>query len=165
MYYFTKYLFSSILRHESPKILFNGLLPTLLQIIPHSGFQFAFYGLFNDIYKRYCNETDTSITNSMVSGSAAGLLAKTIVYPFDLSRKRLQIQGFENGRKGFGAFFHCTGFVDCLKTTFKREGGKGLFKGLIPSQLKAAATTALHFTVYEQSLVLMKTIRLHISEK
>ncbi|XP_015435545.1 PREDICTED: mitochondrial thiamine pyrophosphate carrier-like [Dufourea novaeangliae] len=150
---------SCILKHESPTVFFNGLLPTLLQIIPHSGLQFLLYGLFTDVYKRYSDKADTSFLNSMISGSAAGLLAKTAVYPLDLSRKRLQIQGFQHGRKGFGTFFHCRGLIDCLRLTLKVEGVKGLFKGLVPSQLKAAVTTALHFTAYEQSLILIKTIR------
>lgn len=95
----------------------------------------------------------------MLSGSSAGLIAKTIVYPFDLVRKRLQIQGFEHGRKGFGKFFQCNGLLDCVKVTIKEEGVQGLFKGLVPSQIKAAATSALHFTVYEQVLLLLKLLR------
>ncbi|XP_017890587.1 mitochondrial thiamine pyrophosphate carrier-like [Ceratina calcarata] len=150
---------SCIVKHESPKVFFNGLLPTLLQIIPHSGLQFAFYGFFSDAYKKYRNETDVSFYNSMVSGSVAGLLAKTAIYPFDLSRKRLQIQGFRDARRGFGTFFECTGLVDCLRVTVKVEGVRGLFKGLLPSQLKATATSALHFTVYEQSLIALKALR------
>ncbi|KOC60200.1 Mitochondrial thiamine pyrophosphate carrier [Habropoda laboriosa] len=138
LFYSIKYFFSCIIRHESPKVFFYGLLPTLLQIVPHTGLQFAFYGCFSDIYKKYYNESNISFYNSMISGSAAGLLAKTAVYPLDLSRKRLQIQGFKHGRQGFG---------------------------LIPSQLKATAATALHFTVYEQSLVLLKALRSDISEK
>ena len=117
------------------------------------------------MYKTYCNEADISFLNSTLSGSAAGLLAKTAIYPLDLSRKRLQIQGFKHGRKGFGTFFHCTGLVDCLKLTLEVEGLKGLFKGLVPSQLKAAVTTALHFTVYEQSLVMITAMRSYNSEK
>ncbi|XP_031838499.1 mitochondrial thiamine pyrophosphate carrier [Nomia melanderi] len=157
---------SCIIQHESSKAFFNGLLPTLLQIAPHSGLQFAFYGLFTDIYKRYSKKTDTSFYNSVLSGSVAGLLAKTVIYPLDLSRKRLQIQGFQHGRKGFGTFFSCTGMLDCLRLTLKVEGPRGLFKGLAPSQLKAAVTTALHFTIYEQCLKLINTVRkLHASEK
>lgn len=94
----------------------------------------------------------------MISGSIAGLIAKTIIYPMDLARKRLQIQGFEYGRKEFGKFFKCKGLIDCLRVTIKDEGVKGLFKGLLPSQLKAAATTALHFTFYEQALLILKHI-------
>lgn len=95
----------------------------------------------------------------MLSGSVAGLIAKTIVYPFDLARKRLQIQGFQHGRKGFGKFFQCNGLLDCLRVTLKEEGVQGLFKGLTPSQVKAALTSTLHFTAYEQVLLLLKMLR------
>ncbi|KAL0115728.1 hypothetical protein PUN28_010928 [Cardiocondyla obscurior] len=145
-----------IFRQESPKVFFSGLLPTLLQIAPHTGLQFAFYNFFTDVYKKCTSDTNTNIYNSMLSGSCAGLLAKTIVYPFDLARKRLQIQGFEHGRKGFGKYFQCNGLMDCLKITVKEESIQGLFKGLIPSQVKAVITTALHFTVYEQVLLLIQ---------
>ncbi|CAK9814545.1 Mitochondrial thiamine pyrophosphate carrier [Anthophora plagiata] len=111
------------------------------------------------MYKKYYNESNVSFYNSTISGSLSGLLAKTAIYPFDLSRKRLQIQGFKHGRQGFGSFFECVGLIDCLRLTFKVEGVRGLFKGLVPSQLKATATTGLHFTVYEQSLAFLKTLR------
>ncbi|KAL6441111.1 hypothetical protein ACFW04_003443 [Cataglyphis niger] len=149
---------SSILRQESPKVFFSGLFPTLLQIAPHTGLQFAFYEFFTDFYKRFTSGTDTNFYNSMLSGSAAGFMAKTIVYPFDLARKRLQIQGFQHGRKGFGKFFQCNGLLDCLRLTIKEEGMQGLFKGLVPSQIKATITSALHFTVYEQVLLLLKML-------
>ncbi|XP_015595468.1 mitochondrial thiamine pyrophosphate carrier isoform X2 [Cephus cinctus] len=148
-----------ILRAESYRGFFRGLWPTLLQIAPHTGLQFACYEFFTDLYKRHFDESTTRIVNSLIAGSTAGFIAKTVVYPLDLSRKRLQIQGFEHGRKGFGKFFRCEGMVHCLITTAKEEGMKGLFKGLWPSQLKAAATTALHFTVYEQVLLLLTYLR------
>jgi len=151
--------FSLILRQESPRVFFFGLLPTLLQIAPNTGIQFASYAFFTDFYRNYTSNTDTSVCNSIVSGSAAGLIAKTIVYPFDLTRKRLQIQGFQHGRKGFGKFFQCDGLMDCLRLTIKEEGIRGLFKGLVPSQIKAAITTALHFTTYEQILLLLNILR------
>ncbi|XP_012062607.1 PREDICTED: mitochondrial thiamine pyrophosphate carrier-like [Atta cephalotes] len=148
---------NSILRQESPRVFFFGLLPTLLQIAPHTGLQFTFYEFFKGLYKRYTS--DTGFYNSMLSGSAAGFIAKTIVYPFDLAKKRLQIQGFQHGRKEFGKFFQCNGLLDCLKVTIKEEGVQGLFKGLVPSQIKATITTALHFTTYEQVLLLLKMLR------
>ncbi|KAK2576006.1 hypothetical protein KPH14_007365 [Odynerus spinipes] len=148
---------STILRHESPKVFFFGLSPTLLQIAPHSGFQFLFYDCIKNLYKKCFDQTEIHFYNSMISGSIAGLMAKTIVYPLDLARKRLQIQGFEHARKRFGKFFKCSGLVDCLTITLKEEGLKGLFKGLVPSQLKAALTTALHFTFYEQALLIIRS--------
>ncbi|KYN08118.1 PREDICTED: mitochondrial thiamine pyrophosphate carrier-like [Cyphomyrmex costatus] len=150
---------SSILRQESPRTFFFGLFPTLLQIGPHTGLQFMFYELFKDLYKRYTSNTNISFYNSILSGSAAGFMAKMIVYPFDLAKKRMQIQGFQHGRKEFGKFFQCNGLLDCLKVTVKEEGAQGLFKGLVPSQMKAATTSALHFTIYEQVLLLLKMLR------
>ncbi|XP_051173552.1 mitochondrial thiamine pyrophosphate carrier [Leptopilina boulardi] len=149
----------SIFREESSKAFFRGLLPTILQIAPHTAFQFYFFGIFKDLYVKITDDSSTSIAGTMTAGSLAGLAAKTIIYPFDLIRKRLQIQGFQHGRKGFGVFFHCTGMKDCVIITIKREGVNGLFKGLVPSQVKAVVTTALHFTIYEQTLVIMQILK------
>ena len=38
----------------------------------------------------------------MLSGVLAGLAAKTAVYPLDVAKKRLQVQGFQQHRHGFG---------------------------------------------------------------
>ncbi|EFN82320.1 Mitochondrial deoxynucleotide carrier [Harpegnathos saltator] len=146
----------SILRQESPRVFFYGLSPTLLQIAPHTGLQFMFYSIFTDLYKKYYTNAKTDVYNSIVSGGAAGLIAKTVVYPFDLAKKRLQIQGFQHGRKGFGRFFQCNGLLNCLIVTIKKEGLLGMFKGLVPSQVKAAIVTALYFTSYEQALLLLR---------
>ncbi|XP_058809047.1 mitochondrial thiamine pyrophosphate carrier [Phymastichus coffea] len=155
-----------IYKTESPKGFFRGLLPTLLQIAPHAGLQFGTYEIVKDIKffepdadipEDHHHHKKIGIINTLVAGCLAGLVAKTIVYPLDLARKRLQIQGFEHGRKGFGNFFKCNGLVDCLVLTAKQEGVPGLFKGLGPSQFKAALMTALHFTFYEQTLYLIRS--------
>lgn len=36
------------------------------------------------------------------NGGAAGIIAKLIVYPFDLSKKRLEVVSFEEARSKFG---------------------------------------------------------------
>lgn len=52
----------------------------------------------------------------------AGFLSKVMVYPMDLAKKRMQIQGFGEHRKNYGAHFACNGMLDCLKTTVRQEG-------------------------------------------
>ncbi len=42
------------------------------------------------------------VGGNIVCGSLAGLVAKVVVYPLDLSKKRLQVQGFEKARVQFG---------------------------------------------------------------
>ncbi|XP_014214384.1 mitochondrial thiamine pyrophosphate carrier-like [Copidosoma floridanum] len=153
----------TIYKTESFKGFFRGLLPSLLQIAPHVGLQFETYEIIKDFKFLPHNEDvhhhkQVGIVNSLVAGCIAGLVAKTIVYPLDLARKRLQIQGFEHGRKGFGGFFYCTGLKNCLSLTIQKEGISGLFKGLGPSQFKAALTTAFHFTFYEQALNVIQNV-------
>ncbi|ENN73182.1 mitochondrial thiamine pyrophosphate carrier [Dendroctonus ponderosae] len=138
-----------ICRTESPLVLFRGLWPTVLQIGPHAGAQFTCYRLFDDLYKYALNIEYTTLSSSLFAGSLAGLCAKTIIYPFDLVKKRMQIQGFAHAREHFGEHFTCKGLIDCLQKVYRSEGHKGFFKGLSPSLIKAICTTALHFSSYE----------------
>ncbi|KAJ8958143.1 hypothetical protein NQ318_006080 [Aromia moschata] len=126
-----------------------GLWPTVVQIGPHAGAQFMCYKLFDDLYKSLLESRETTLSSSLVAGSLAGLCAKTFIYPLDLAKKRMQIQGFEHGRKTFGKTVQCKGLNDCLIKIYKHEGVLGYFKGLSPSLIKAIFTTALHFSSYE----------------
>lgn len=149
---------TAIYTHEGPRSFFKGLSPTLVQIAPHTGAQFACYNILTTIWKKTVQQTSgdgeyvyLSGTGSLLCGSLAGICAKTFVYPLDVARKRLQIQGFQHGRVGFGKDFTCLGLLDCFWRTVRGETLMGLYKGLWPSILKAAFTTALHFGIYEQT--------------
>lgn len=143
--------FVKIITKEGYLALFKGLLPTVIQVAPHTGVQFMSFKLFESIYRKLVSNSREKrqqvFTSSLICGSLAGLCAKTVIYPFDLCRKRMQIQGFE--RKAFGKNFVCNGFIDCLKRTYQFEGIRGIYKGLSPSLIKAVCTTALHFTSYD----------------
>ena len=53
------------------------------------------------------------------------------------------------------------GMVDTLKTIFKDEGVRGLYRGLLPNFLKVIPAVSIGYVVYEQlKLVLnVKTVR------
>lgn len=138
-----------ILNNEGPLVFYRGLWPTLLQVGPHAGVQFMCYKLFDNLYKVLVKTESTSLSSSIFAGSLAGLCAKCSVYPFDLAKKRLQIQGFEEGRKSFGRTFKCKGLQDCLVQIYRVEGVPGFFKGLQPSLVKAIFASAAHFSTYE----------------
>ncbi|XP_046992790.1 mitochondrial thiamine pyrophosphate carrier-like isoform X1 [Schistocerca americana] len=183
--------FSVIYSKHGTLTFFRGLSPTLIQIAPQTGAQFGFYQAFTNLWVNIGAGRDTNrntqifLYESLICGSLAGICAKALVYPLDLAKKRLQIQGFETARSSFGKrchidstssttqhphlkcrapgrceyvkhiwhpaqVFQCNGLLHCIATIVKTEGSASLLKGLWPSLLKAAATTAIHFAAYEQ---------------
>ncbi|XP_034645957.1 mitochondrial thiamine pyrophosphate carrier isoform X3 [Trachemys scripta elegans] len=86
---------------------------------------------------------------NLVCGSCAGVISKTLTYPFDLFKKRLQVGGFEQARAAFGQVRTYKGLMDCAGQIVREEGPVGLFKGLSPSLLKAALSTGFTFFWYE----------------
>lgn len=140
--------FRTIIKIEGGKALYKGIFPAFLQIAPHTGVQFMSYKIFNSLYNKYLNSLNTTFTNSLVSGSLAGFCAKLTIYPFDLIKKRIQVQGFYRGNT-FGKEFVCKGFFNCLANIYKYEGFLGFYKGLGPGLLKGVATSAMYFVTYE----------------
>ncbi|XP_010629087.1 mitochondrial thiamine pyrophosphate carrier isoform X4 [Fukomys damarensis] len=91
----------------------------------------------------------TENLKNLLCGSGAGIISKTLTYPLDLFKKRLQVGGFEDARAAFGQVRSYGGLLDCIKQVLQEEGGRGFFKGLSPSLLKAAVSTGFVFFWYE----------------
>lgn len=151
---------SDMIRKEGPRSLFKGLIPTLAQIAPHAGIQFTVYKLFTErllnkipYFQRrssFDSSVKSSLVGNLIGGSIAGFVAKSSIYPFDVVKKRLQIQGFQQHRKGFGKQIYCNGIFHCIRVTVSEEGLLALYKGYWPSMLKAVVGTALHFSAYDE---------------
>lgn len=144
--------------NEGVRAFSRGLMPTFATIAPYSGLQFGFYSFFIQLERSLgwgrTSDSDgpgVSMGSSLSAGALAGLGAKLAVYPFDTTKKRLQIQGFELGRRAFGRTDTYSGMVDCLRKTFRQEGLRGLYRGLTPGLLKAVVTTSINFWLYEYS--------------
>ncbi|CAH4028854.1 unnamed protein product [Pieris brassicae] len=150
----------TMIRHEGASSLFKGIVPTIAQIAPYAGIQFYMYKLLTEsIFNRLSlfqrkkaigSVIETTIIGNVIAGSIAGLVSKTCVYPFDVIKKRLQIQGFQQHRKAFGRQMYCSGSLQCIMLTINEEGVLALYKGYGPSLVKAIVVTALHFTVYDE---------------
>ncbi|KAL3876861.1 hypothetical protein ACJMK2_034644 [Sinanodonta woodiana] len=144
---------STIVRQEGFLALYKGLAPTLFGVVPQMGLQFGFYTLFTGIWKNTFGQKDPAFAGpleSLVCGSGSGVVTKCLIYPLDVTKKRLQVQGFEKARTSFGETRRYHGMVHCLFKVFKEEGLRGIYKGLYPSLLKAAAVSGCHMCVYDQ---------------
>lgn len=140
-----------IFKHEGIAGYYRGITPTILAVAPNAGCQFMFYKFFDGVYKKIVivEKDSYNVTGSMFSGSLAGLASKTLLYPLDITRKRMQLQGFQKYRKKFGENFICYNMRDCLTRIYVYEGLPGLFKGMSPSIIKALVASALNFTTFE----------------
>lgn len=158
--------FKYIFEKEKVYGFYRGSIPAVLQTLPSAGLNFAFNKLFNSMWinvtgslAHHSEKLKTNATNgnlqSFLCGGMAGVSSKIMVYPLDLAKKRLQIQGFNHARIGFGVTPKYSGLIDCCIQTIRDESFFGLFKGLSPSLVKAFISTALYFYFYEKSLHLL----------
>lgn len=142
---------ATMYRAEGPLVFYKGLNPTLIAIFPYAGFQFAFYNSLKRLYQWVTPAGGAKNENlkNLLCGSGAGVISKTLTYPLDLFKKRLQVGGFEQARAAFGQVRSYRGLLDCARRVLREEGARGFFKGLSPSLLKAALSTGCVFFWYE----------------
>ncbi|KAE8283116.1 Mitochondrial thiamine pyrophosphate carrier Solute carrier family 25 member 19 [Larimichthys crocea] len=152
---------STMCRSEGVLTFYRGLSPTLMAVFPYAGLQFFSYNVFKKLLAPPPKAGNSGGNlRSLICGSGAGVISKTITYPFDLFKKRLQVGGFEAARLHFGQVRSYRGLLDCMTQIAKEEGVRGFFKGLSPSLVKAALSTGFTFFWYEFFLNAMHNLRL-----
>ncbi|EWC45994.1 hypothetical protein DRE_04787 [Drechslerella stenobrocha 248] len=83
-----------------------------------------------------------------LAGVMGGVVAKTGVFPLDTIRKRLQVQGPTRGMYVHGDIPVHEGMVKCATDVVRREGWRGLYRGLTVSLVKAAPASAVTMWTY-----------------
>jgi len=98
--------------------LFVGNLANCSRVFPQKSMEF---GIFN-----YCNkhvfddEVVGKKTNYFISGSIAGIVGYTSIYPMETIRSKISVQKME---------VKYNGIMDCLMKTIKEQGVRGLYRG------------------------------------
>uniref|UniRef100_L2FU30 Mitochondrial thiamine pyrophosphate carrier 1 n=1 Tax=Colletotrichum fructicola (strain Nara gc5) TaxID=1213859 RepID=L2FU30_COLFN len=145
---------TDIYRDEGPRGFFRGLGPGVAQIVPYMGIFFALYeGLrlpLGDLHLPWGGGDATA-------GVMASVMSKTAVFPLDLVRKRIQVQGPTRSRYVHKNIPEYPGAVRAMRMIFASEGIRGLYRGLTVSLIKAAPGSAVTVWTYERVLrVLMR---------
>ncbi|KAI9717863.1 MAG: mitochondrial thiamine pyrophosphate transporter [Candelaria pacifica] len=144
-----------IARHEGPRGFFQGLTAGVGQVVPYMGLFFATYETLrvplSDFGLPYGSGDATA-------GVLASVIAKSGVFPLDLIRKRLQVQGPTRARYVLRDIPVYKGVFATMRTIIQNEGGRGLYRGLAVSLLKAAPASAVTMWTYERVLKLLRGI-------
>lgn len=142
--------FRDITQAEGLRGLFQGLSAGVGQIVPYMGLFFAVYEGVRPV------AVDLDLpwgSGDAAAGVLASVASKTGVFPLDLIRKRVQVQGPARDRFAGGAVpAYGKGVLRVGKEIVGREGWKGLYRGLGVGLVKAAPASAVTMWTYERAL-------------
>ena len=143
-----------IARDEGVKGFFRGLGAGVAQVVPYMGLFFCAYETLRPPL------ADLSLpfgSGDVAAGGLASLFAKTGVFPLDLIRKRLQVQGPSLRRYAGGRIpIYSKSILGTGKAILIKEGWRGLYRGLGVGLIKSAPASAITMWTYERALKILK---------
>ncbi|KAK7756707.1 mitochondrial thiamine pyrophosphate transporter [Diatrype stigma] len=146
---------SDIARDEGPRGFFRGLAPALAQIMPYMGLFFAAYEALRAPLGQWPRQLPFG-SGDATAGVLASVLAKTAVFPLDLVRKRIQVQGPTRARYVHRDIPEAPGGTwRTMRAIVRHSGLRGLYRGLTVSLFKAAPNSAVTMWTYERILNLL----------
>lgn len=144
----------AIKHEEGVRGFFQGLGAGVGQVVPHMGLFFAAY---ETLRPQLAHLSLPLGSGDATAGVIAGVIAKTGVFPLDVIRKRLQVQGPMRSRFAGGMVPHYGKTVwSTGKTIWLKEGWRGLYRGLGVSLIKSAPASAITMWTYERTLKILK---------
>ncbi|XWW95986.1 hypothetical protein V2A60_003956 [Cordyceps javanica] len=103
--------------------LYRGIVPTVAGVAPYVGLNFMVY----ESVRKYLTpegEQNPNAARKLLAGAISGAVAQTCTYPFDVLRRRFQI----NTMSGMG--YKYKSLTDAVRVIVAQEGAKGLYKGI-----------------------------------
>ncbi|KAL8795033.1 MAG: hypothetical protein Q9195_002481 [Heterodermia aff. obscurata] len=122
--------------------LYRGILPTVAGVAPYVGLNFMTY----ESVRKYLTpegEKNPPAMRKLAAGAISGAVAQTCTYPFDVLRRRFQI----NTMSGMG--YQYKSIWDAITVIISQEGVMGLYKGIVPNLLKVAPSMASSWLSFE----------------
>lgn len=129
--------FVQMIREGGVRSLWRGNGINVIKIAPESAIKFMAYEQIKRLIGS--NQETLGITERFVSGSLAGAIAQSSIYPMEVLKTRLALR-----RTG-----QYSGIVDCARHIFQKEGVAAFYKGYIPNMLGIIPYAGIDLAVYE----------------
>ncbi|KAL8283677.1 hypothetical protein RQP46_005472 [Phenoliferia psychrophenolica] len=117
--------------------LYRGLVPTAAGVAPYVALNFAAY----EIFKIHLTTEDhqPGVFLKLCCGALAGSISQTLTYPLDVLRRRMQVTGMASMGYNYSGSWHAIG------TILRKEGVRGMYKGIVPNLLKVGPSIGTSF--------------------
>ena len=162
-----------IVRDRGVAGLYAGCGVTLIEIVPASAIQFGAYAALRNLATRGGVYGDGEIESrggggerridpatNAACGFGAGTVARLIIHPLDVVKKRFQVAGLARslryGERVAPAAY--ANFASAFGAILRKEGVAGFYKGLLPGVIKSAPASAITFAVYEATMVALSAM-------
>ncbi|KJX96777.1 mitochondrial carrier protein [Zymoseptoria brevis] len=122
--------------------LYRGIVPTVAGVAPYVGLNFMVYESVRQYFTPE-GQQNPSAVGKLSAGAISGAVAQTITYPFDVLRRRFQI----NTMSGMG--YQYKSIFDAVRVIIANEGIAGMYKGIVPNLLKVAPSMASSWLSFE----------------
>ncbi|KAF2268568.1 mitochondrial carrier protein-like protein [Lojkania enalia] len=122
--------------------LYRGIIPTVAGVAPYVGLNFMVYEIARTQFTPE-GQKDPGALGKLAAGAVSGAVAQTCTYPFDVLRRRFQV----NTMSGMG--YQYNSIYDAIRVIIKTEGFRGLYKGIVPNLLKVAPSMASSWLSFE----------------
>ena len=110
--------------------------------MPFSAVDLALYNTFKAELRR-SRKTEPGTLTMLACGALSSSVAQLVTYPLALAKTRLQASGMPGFHTRYDSL------VGCLTDTFRADGFKGLYRGIVPNLLKAVPSISISYVVFE----------------
>eukprot|EP01134_Creolimax_fragrantissima_P000291 CFRG0291T1 len=133
-------------RVEGIKMLFRGVSPTVLGVMPYVALNFALYETLKSSAGAATGtdpHEELEVSMRLACAAIAGAMSQTVTYPLDVVKKRMQVMEMHNSR------YHYRGTFDAFKCILRSESWRGLYRGLVANYLKVVPSVTASYFTYE----------------
>ena len=127
----------NVMKNEGIFALYKGFSIGITSYPLYIGIQFSLYEYLKEDF-------------GMFSGSMAGCVAQTLMYPGDVLKRQLQLNGVD------GTGRQINSLRECVRYIYRTHGWKGFYQGYFINLMKVVPEVTLQFYVYENVMKLLK---------
>lgn len=125
----------------------TGLTPSLLRAVPGAAFYFASIDYLRNTSILSHSESGgpNQLLHSLLIGVLSRSMADVATHPLNLVKTRYESENF-----------NYKSILNALKSIFRQEGARGLFKGLVPTLIRDISYSGTYYPLYTKTKALVR---------